>query len=160
MLSLESYAELLQSKAAELTSLAKAARNAVAIEPSADEIDLIVSRTEHEQAAEACNNSARTLAQIRDALRRIKTGEFGKCSKCGADIETRRLQAVPWATKCIDCAGAWWDNDRYSATNLILSSSPNHSLPHQQALTLNQQRRKEAREAEAFRRMYGRTVWA
>lgn len=36
------------------------------------------------------------LAEIRDALRRIKKGAYGVCETTGEPIEDRRLAAIPW----------------------------------------------------------------
>jgi DnaK suppressor protein len=46
------------------------------------------------------------LRQIDDALERIDTGTFGACERCGNDISTPRLKAMPTAALCIDCANA------------------------------------------------------
>lgn len=43
------------------------------------------------------------LGQVEDALRRLEEGHFGECVECGRPIESRRLQAVPWASHCIVC---------------------------------------------------------
>jgi RNA polymerase-binding transcription factor len=45
----------------------------------------------------------RMLAAIDAALRRIEDGTFGICVNCGARIAPERLEAMPWATLCIDC---------------------------------------------------------
>ncbi len=45
----------------------------------------------------------RLLAEIDSALRRIEDGTYGKCVNCGAPIPEERLEAMPWATLCIDC---------------------------------------------------------
>ena len=45
----------------------------------------------------------RLLAEIDAALRRIEDGTYGKCVNCGAPIPEERLEAMPWATLCIDC---------------------------------------------------------
>ena len=37
------------------------------------------------------------------ALQRIEAGTYGKCVNCGAPIPEERLEAMPWATLCIDC---------------------------------------------------------
>lgn len=42
--------------------------------------------------------------QIRAALRRMDQGTYGSCANCGADISPARLQALPTATLCINCA--------------------------------------------------------
>ena len=43
------------------------------------------------------------LVQIEAALRRIDGGTFGRCQTCGKPIAPERLEALPWATDCIDC---------------------------------------------------------
>jgi RNA polymerase-binding protein DksA len=48
-------------------------------------------------------NSSNVLAEIDAALVRIDEGTFGTCATCGKEIPTARLEAVPWATLCIDC---------------------------------------------------------
>jgi len=40
------------------------------------------------------------LEQVRDALRRIEQGTYGKCTDCGRAIEAARLEAVPWTPYC------------------------------------------------------------
>src|SRR6266540_4100441 len=48
-------------------------------------------------------NSEHVLAGIDAALERIDDGTFGKCVTCGREIAEDRLEAIPWATQCIDC---------------------------------------------------------
>ena len=48
-------------------------------------------------------NSEHVLAEIDAALTRIENGTYGKCSNCGKQIPEERLEALPWATLCIDC---------------------------------------------------------
>jgi DnaK suppressor protein len=43
------------------------------------------------------------LAHIDAALRRIEDGTYGSCENCGKPISPERLEAMPWATLCIDC---------------------------------------------------------
>jgi DnaK suppressor protein len=45
----------------------------------------------------------RLLVAIDAALTRIEAGTYGKCVNCGAQIPEERLEAMPWATLCIDC---------------------------------------------------------
>lgn len=45
----------------------------------------------------------RLLAAIDEALARIDAGTYGVCVNCGAQIAPERLEAMPWATLCIDC---------------------------------------------------------
>jgi DnaK suppressor protein len=45
------------------------------------------------------------LQQVQDALRRIDAGTYGKCVIDGGPIESKRLDAVPWAQYCIKHQG-------------------------------------------------------
>ena len=42
-----------------------------------------------------------TLRLVRDALKRIEDGTYGKCTACGRPIEAARLEAIPWAAFCL-----------------------------------------------------------
>lgn len=49
----------------------------------------------------------RRLAQLRGielALARLDRDEYGLCDCCGEDIEPKRLQVNPLATRCLACA--------------------------------------------------------
>ena len=48
-------------------------------------------------------NSEHVLAAIDAALKRIDEGTYGICTNCGRQIAEERLEALPWATLCIDC---------------------------------------------------------
>ncbi len=41
--------------------------------------------------------------QVHAAIARIDDGTYGECSTCGEPIGEKRLQALPYATQCIDC---------------------------------------------------------
>jgi len=44
------------------------------------------------------------LYAVNMALQRIETGTYGLCQECGEEISQARLEAIPWADLCIDCA--------------------------------------------------------
>ncbi len=48
-------------------------------------------------------NSQALLSQVNAALTRIAEGTYGTCVSCGKEIATRRLEALPYATLCIEC---------------------------------------------------------
>ncbi|HEY7017192.1 MAG TPA: TraR/DksA C4-type zinc finger protein [Gaiellaceae bacterium] len=48
-------------------------------------------------------NVERALSEIDAALKRIEDGTYGTCVNCGEPIAQERLEALPWATLCIDC---------------------------------------------------------
>jgi len=47
-------------------------------------------------------NAEHLLGAIEAALGRIEDGSYGTCEVCGRPIGEERLEAVPWATLCID----------------------------------------------------------
>jgi DnaK suppressor protein len=46
----------------------------------------------------------RLLAQIEAAVRRIEQGVYGLCERCGQAINPERLEVLPYATMCMNCA--------------------------------------------------------
>ena len=44
------------------------------------------------------------LSRVEAALRSIDDGTYGTCTNCGNPIAAERLEAIPWAPHCIDCA--------------------------------------------------------
>jgi DnaK suppressor protein len=60
---------------------------------------------ESQDALEAIEKSElQEIRQIQQALKRISEGTYGVCTKCGADINSKRPKALPTATTCISCA--------------------------------------------------------
>jgi len=50
------------------------------------------------------SNADRQLLQmVENALARIREGSFGECISCGKEINSKRLEAVPWTRHCIEC---------------------------------------------------------
>lgn len=47
-------------------------------------------------------NAEHVISEIDAALQRIQDGTFGTCEVCGRPINAERLEAVPYATLCID----------------------------------------------------------
>jgi len=48
------------------------------------------------------DNAEHLIAEVDAALRRIDDGTYGACRVCGKPIGEERLEAVPYATLCID----------------------------------------------------------
>ena len=44
------------------------------------------------------------LEQIEAAIERIEDGSYGRCQTCGMRIRKSRLQAIPYAAMCVQCA--------------------------------------------------------
>jgi len=43
------------------------------------------------------------ISAIENALYRLREGLYDTCESCGGAISLKRLEAIPWATRCIDC---------------------------------------------------------
>jgi CBS domain-containing protein/RNA polymerase-binding transcription factor DksA len=52
------------------------------------------------------DHGRREIAALDQALERLWEGEYARCRTCGRRIPYSRLQAVPTAVLCIDCAAA------------------------------------------------------
>ncbi|MHB8597727.1 MAG: TraR/DksA family transcriptional regulator [Ktedonobacteraceae bacterium] len=46
-------------------------------------------------------NEQALLTEIEQALERLDKGTYGKCVVCGQPIPEKRLEAIPWAARCI-----------------------------------------------------------
>ena len=79
-----------------LTAEGRDARDAEVEDP----IDEVTSSEGRTAAFQASTIEMRTLQEVRDALRRIAEGTYGKCEDCGNPIEPARLEALPWARYC------------------------------------------------------------
>lgn len=47
--------------------------------------------------------SGAVLEDIDEALRKIDREAFGLCERCGKEISSERLEAVPYARLCVEC---------------------------------------------------------
>lgn len=66
-----------------------------------DAIDQVTSSEVKAAAFEESTIAAQMLRDVRDALKRIHDGTYGKCIDCGRPIEPARLEAVPWTPYCL-----------------------------------------------------------
>jgi DnaK suppressor protein len=44
------------------------------------------------------------LRWVGRALKKMDLGTYGTCERCGNPVPIERLEALPWAILCIDCA--------------------------------------------------------
>ena len=60
---------------------------------------------ENDEVVDAIGNeTAQSIRVIQAALERIADGSYGECEKCGQGIAQQRLEAIPEATRCVNCA--------------------------------------------------------
>ena len=63
--------------------------------------------TENDEVLQRLEQSATALiTEYQHAIDRIDQGRYGGCEDCGLPIEAERLEALPQATRCAECAGA------------------------------------------------------
>ena len=60
---------------------------------------------EQEMNAGQKRDQERLLAQVEDALLRMKDGTYGTCARCGQAIDSARLRVMPTASLCYHCQG-------------------------------------------------------
>ena len=115
------FQEILERRDVELVQVLRK-RDGIAIEKSADQMDEIQYASERELAMRNVDRESNLLRQVKAALRRIHDGSFGTCVDYESEISPRRIAAVPWASRCIQCQEAA-DRDRQERTE-----SPGESL--------------------------------
>ncbi len=71
---------------------------------SADVEDMAQEKEDDEVLEELEVSALREIEQIGSALGRIERGTYGTCQVCGGPIGRRRLDALPYASRCIECA--------------------------------------------------------
>ncbi len=108
------FQEILERKEAELVQVLRK-RDGIAIETSPDQMDEIQYASERDLAIQNVDHESGVLRQVKAALQRIHDGSFGTCIECDWAISPKRLAAVPWAPRCIQCQEAA-DRDRQERT--------------------------------------------
>lgn len=70
---------------------------------SGDVIDAALDSAQDEISSQLAEVESRELTHIETALERMRQGNYGACDGCGTAIPLARLQALPYATMCIQC---------------------------------------------------------
>lgn len=69
-----------------------------------DVVDAAMETAQDEISSQLAEVESRELGHIEEALLRLRDGRYGDCDACDKPIPLARLQAVPYATMCINCA--------------------------------------------------------
>lgn len=78
--------------------------------------EILVRRMDHknkilrEGGEQALSHSANDVTRISLALERLRTGSYGACIDCGADINQERLEIIPEAERCTPCQTTFENN--------------------------------------------------
>lgn len=59
---------------------------------------------EYEKELSIEQNTVDLLGKVERALDNIEKGHYGTCESCGKAIPMARLDVLPYATLCVDCA--------------------------------------------------------
>ncbi|HAG99869.1 MAG TPA: transcriptional regulator, partial [Ktedonobacter sp.] len=62
-------------------------------------------------------NEQALLTEVQNALERIEKGTYGTCIVCGQPIPEKRLEALPWAARCVK------DEERLEERNLSITET-------------------------------------
>jgi RNA polymerase-binding protein DksA len=91
--------DLLQRYRAELERVEEelAARDIELVERSSEEWDATV-------LSKLGDTDMRAIVAVTEAIGRLDAGTYGSCAACGDAVSKARLEALPEATTCIDCA--------------------------------------------------------
>jgi DnaK suppressor protein len=105
ILNIEEYKQRLQAEERRLLdNIKRSEENARELSdglPHGDWSDASVSDEEKEDQFQEVDSDLNTLKLVRDALKRIEEGTFGKCLVDGGPIQEQRLNAVPWTACCL-----------------------------------------------------------
>jgi len=68
-----------------------------------DVVDAALDSAQDEISSQLAEVESRELASIENALVRMREGKYGVCEGCDGSIPMARLNALPYATLCIEC---------------------------------------------------------
>jgi len=106
------YREEIEAKARELAERLSD-RERFAVESPAEEIEKIVLAEQRDLAVNLLGTSTRMQREIREAVDRLARGNFGICEQCEQEIPAKRLDALPWARRCVSCQQNVEANERF-----------------------------------------------
>lgn len=87
----------------------------------ADNLDITSYNAIRESMAARNTQNYRRLKVIERALERIQNGSFGVCVTCSGVIGLKRLQAVPFANRCLECQDSL---ERGTTLDVVASANP------------------------------------
>jgi len=101
---LEAEREALRSQLAELTAAPRDPVGTVSFgkrvgEGTAQAVERIAQ-------VDAAKSLDAKLRDVERALAKLDEGTYGTCDRCGGPIVPERLEAIPWAVRCVGCASS------------------------------------------------------
>lgn len=99
---MRTFQEILERKQAELVRVLQNGDD-IAIDKSADPMDEIQHAAELYLTIRNVGRQSSLLRDVNASLGRIRDGGFGTCIECAVAISPKRLVALPWAPRCLQC---------------------------------------------------------
>ena len=96
-------AELLRDISGLTEAHPKAVDPIEANEGPSDFEEVAVDFLETQQEQSLLVNQQALLTEVERALERIDQGTYGRCVDCGNPIPEKRLEAIPWAARDVQC---------------------------------------------------------
>ena len=100
---MENYRNLLLVKRSELLSGFRSQRDILVGPGAAPLEDLSPAFQDQFVAIQLSRLNSLELKLLDAALNRVDSEDYAVCVDCGGAISRRRLEAIPWATRCIAC---------------------------------------------------------
>jgi DnaK suppressor protein len=96
---------LLNELRSELRKLARSPSQATQLiaERSTDPYDEAQTNADIEMVITSLNADWETAKNIEDAIEKLNTRDYGICESCERPIPTKRLNAIPWVRRCVEC---------------------------------------------------------
>ena len=104
MTDLNAVKATLQAQLDELLQRATEIEGALSTPGSSDWEENAIESEDDEVLATVGDTTRAEIDEIQLALHLIESGQYGKCTTCKKAISKERLTALPYATRCIDCA--------------------------------------------------------
>ena len=96
--------EQLEQKLATLQGRLASIKKDVTQAHSGDSAEQAQERENDEVVDAIGNETAQSIRDLQAALSRLEEGTYGLCEACGEEIAPGRLEAIPEATRCVNCA--------------------------------------------------------
>ena len=98
------YKTIIQNKRRELVREIHTQTGAITItESESDPLDQIQTMKMREDNATQLDRRSRLLADLDRSLHAISDGSYGLCVDCEEPVSLKRLESIPWASRCIHC---------------------------------------------------------
>jgi len=94
----------LESKLADMEKRLSAVTRDITKTLSSDFAEQATERENDDVLEEIAKETKLSIAMLKAALQRIQDDNYGLCGKCGKEIATGRLDALPESTLCVHCA--------------------------------------------------------